>query len=74
LGLSYENNYDVTKGNTTTVVDRNTSRFSITPQASYQFDSNIRGGLTSSFEINSDKKREDGTSIFSLGLWVEVTL
>jgi len=74
LGFSYENNFDETKGSSRPVVDRNSSRFSITPQASYQFDNNIRGGITSSFEVNSDKKREDGTSIFSLGMWVEVTL
>lgn len=74
LGITYENNYDKTKGSTNTQVDRNTSRFAISPQASYQFDANIRGGLTSSYEINSDKKTEDGTSVFSLGVWVEINL
>jgi len=74
LGITYENNFDKTKGSTTSQVDRNTSRFTISPQATYQFDANIRGGLTSSYEVNSDKKTEDGTSIFSLGIWVEINL
>ncbi|HOI01736.1 MAG TPA: hypothetical protein PLU29_02995, partial [Candidatus Cloacimonas acidaminovorans] len=74
LGITYENNFDKTKGSTTSQVDRNTSRFAISPQATYQFDVNIRGGLTGSYEVNSDKKTEDGTSIFSLGVWVEINL
>lgn len=74
LGITYENNFDKTKGSTTSQVDRNTSRFAISPQATYQFDANIRGGLTGSYEVNSDKKTEDGTSIFSLGVWVEINL
>jgi hypothetical protein len=74
LGVTYESNMDKTKGSTTSQVDRNTSRLAISPQATYQFDANIRGGLTSSYEINSDKKTEDGTSIFSLGIWVEINL
>jgi len=73
LGITYENNYDETVGNTT-MVDRSTSRLSFTPQATYQFDTNIKGGLTSSYEVNADKKRDDGTSVFSLGIWVEVNL
>ncbi|MCK9158454.1 MAG: hypothetical protein M0P53_06535 [Candidatus Cloacimonas sp.] len=74
LGITYESNYDKTKGSSSSQVDRNTSRFSIIPQATYQFDANIRGGLTGRYEVNSDKKTEDGTSIFGLGIWVEVNL
>lgn len=74
LGITFEKNYDVTKGKDSSQVDRHTTRLAITPQASYQFDQNIRGGLTSSYEISSDKKRDDGSSIFSLGVWVEVNL
>ncbi len=73
LGITYENNFDETVGNTT-LVDRSTSKLSFTPQATYQFDTNIKGGLTSSYEVNADKKRADGTSVFSLGIWVEVNL
>ncbi|HNQ43086.1 MAG TPA: hypothetical protein PKI59_01585, partial [Candidatus Cloacimonadota bacterium] len=74
LGVNYENNLDKTKGRESSQIDRSTSRLSLTPGATYQFDQNIRGGLTSSFEITSDRKRDDGTSIFSLGIWVEVNL
>jgi hypothetical protein len=74
LALAYEQNFDETKGNLSSVVDRNTTRLSITPGLTYQFDENIRGGLTSSYELTSDKKREDGTRIFRLGIWVEVQL
>lgn len=74
LGMTYERNYDVTEGRDNFQVDRHTSRLAITPQASYQFDQNIRGGLTSSYELTSDKKRDDGSRMFSLGIWVEVNL
>lgn len=73
LGITYENNFDETQGNTT-LVDRSTSRLSFIPQATYQFSTNIKGGLTSRYEVNADKKRDDGTSVFSLGIWVEVNL
>lgn len=72
--VSYENNYDTTKGIESTQVDRNTSRISISPSATYQFDQNIKGGMTSGYEVTSDKKRNDGTRIFRLGFWIEVTL
>lgn len=74
LNLAYEKNHDETKGLDATQVDRDTSRFSITPGATYQFDRNIRGGLTSSFEVTTNKKMDDGTTIFRIGVWVEVNL
>lgn len=74
MGITYENNEDVTKGRDTSQVDRSTSRFVLTPGATYQFDQNISGGLSASYEINTDKKRDDGSTIFSLGVWVEVRL
>jgi len=74
LGLVYEKNYDVTQGRESSQLDRHTTRVAITPGASYQFDTNIKGGLTSSYENTTDKKRDDGTRIFSLGIWVEITL
>nr|MDK2850550.1 hypothetical protein [Candidatus Cloacimonadota bacterium] len=74
MSIRFENNEDVTKGRDTSQVDRSTSRFLLTPSASYQFNRNIKGGLTSSYEVNTDKKRDDGSNIFSLGIWVEVNL
>lgn len=75
LGISYENGEDITRGRqNSTQVERSSSRLSFTPGATYQFDQNIRGGLTSSYEITEDRKRDDGTRTFSLGIWVEVNL
>ena len=74
IGFNYDKGKDVTQGRDNSQVDRDTSRLTITPSATYQFDRNIRGGLTSSFEVNSDRKRDDGTRIFSLGVWAEVNL
>jgi hypothetical protein len=74
LGIAYENTEDLTKGRDTSQLDRSNSRIAITPGATYQFDKNIRGGLTSSYEITTDRKRDDGSRIFSLGVWVEVNL
>ena len=74
MGINYENSEDVTKGRENSQVDRSNSRLAFTPGATYQFDQNIRGGLTSSYEITTDRKRDDGSRIFSLGLWVEVNL
>lgn len=74
MGVTYENNEDITRGRDNSQVDRSTSRISFTPGATYQFDQNIKGGLTSSYEVTTDRKRDDGSRIFSLGVWVEVNL
>ena len=74
LAIAYDKSYDVTQGRENSQVDRSTTRLAFTPGATYQFDQNIRGGLTSSYEITTDKKRDDGTRMFSLGIWVEVNL
>ncbi|HNX36766.1 MAG TPA: hypothetical protein PL124_00295 [Candidatus Cloacimonadota bacterium] len=74
LTLLFEKNFDETIGREATQVDRNTSRIAITPGATYQFDQNIKGGITSAWELTSDKRLDDGTRIFRLGVWVEVNL
>jgi len=74
LQIAYERSFDETKGREATQVDRDTSRFAITPGATYQFDRNIRGGLTGSFEKTTNKKMDDGTTIFRIGIWAEVNL
>ena len=74
VAFSFEKNYDTTQGLGDEQIDRSTTRFSITPSATYQFDQNIKGGLTSGFEQTSDKKRDDGTRIIRLGVWVEINL
>lgn len=74
LSIQYEESFDETIGRDASVVDRNTTRLVFTPAATYQFNSDIRGGLTGGYEINTDKKRDDGTKILRLGIWVEITL
>ncbi len=74
LSVNFEKKKDYTEGRDNSLVDRDTMRLVITPGATYQFDQNIRGGLSSSFESTSDKKRDDGSRTFSLGVWVEINL
>jgi len=74
LSVNFEKKKDYTEGRDNSLVDRDTMRLVITPGATYQFDKNIRGGLSSSFESSSDKKRDDGSRTFSLGVWVEINL
>lgn len=74
VGITYEKNYDTTKGREATQLDRSSSRIVISPTATYQFDQNIKGGFTSGYELTTDKKRDDATRIIRFGLWVEITL
>ncbi len=74
LAIQYEKNYDTTIGRETTQVDRDRTRLNFAPSAAYQFDQNVRGGLTGAYEIVTDKKLDDGTRTFRLGIWVELTL
>jgi hypothetical protein len=74
LGISYGKNYETTRGSGELQEDVNSSNIRISPSASYQFDQNIKGGLSSSYEITRDKKRDDRVRIFSLGIWVEINL
>ncbi|MDP2173183.1 MAG: hypothetical protein Q8J62_05370, partial [Candidatus Cloacimonadaceae bacterium] len=74
LAFVYENNFDETFGRDSSQIDRDSSRLAFTPGATYQFDQNIRGGLTGSYEITNDRKRDDGVRIFRLGVWVEINL
>ncbi len=74
LSFAYERNFDETFGRETSQVDRDGVRLSITPGATYQFNENIRGGLTGSWENTADKKRDTGLRVFRLGVWVEVNL
>jgi len=74
LAMQYEMIYDTTKGRESTQVDRDRTRLNIAPSATYQFDQNIRGGLTGAYEIVTDNRLDDGTRTFRLGIWVELTL
>jgi hypothetical protein len=72
LGGSWERSKSSNKGMQDTLVDRNTERYTVTPQLTYNFSRNIKGGMLSSYEISNDKRRDDSLRIFTLSVWVEV--
>lgn len=74
IAFVYEKNFDETFGRESSQVDRDGTRLAFTPGATYQFDSNIRGGLTGTWEKTADKRRDTGMRTFRLGVWVEVNL
>lgn len=74
LSFLFEKNFDETIGRESSQVDRDGTRIAITPSATYQFDANIRGGLTGTWENTADKKRDSGMRTFRIGVWVEVNL
>ena len=50
----------------------NKINYTLTPEASYEFNNNISGGLTSSYELQNDRKSKSTVSIFQLGIFIEV--
>lgn len=74
LNFLYETKFDETFGRETSQIDQDNYRISITPSATYQFDANIRGGLTGTWEKTADNKRDTGLRTFRIGVWVEVNL
>jgi len=75
LAFVFEKNLDDTTGREGNhQIDRDTTRLAFTPGATYQFNQDIRGGLTGTYEITSDKRRDDGLRTFRLGVWVEINL
>lgn len=75
LNFLFEKKYDETFGREdASQIDQDNTRIAITPSATYQFDSNIRGGLTGTWENSSDNKRDTGMRTFRVGVWVEVNL
>ncbi|MCC6559678.1 MAG: hypothetical protein IT372_42720, partial [Polyangiaceae bacterium] len=75
LNFLWEKKYDETFGRESlSQVDQDNTRIAITPSATYQFDANIRGGLTGTWEKTADNKRDTGLRTFRIGVWVEVNL
>jgi hypothetical protein len=74
LSVLFEKNYDETFGRESSQIDRDAVRIAINPGATYQFNSDIRGGLTGTWEKTSDNKRDTGSRTFRIGVWVEVNL
>ena len=46
--------------------------FSIAPGVDYEFNENITGGLTGSYDINEDKEKNETMKIFEINMWVEI--
>ncbi len=75
LNFLWEKKYDETFGRESlSQIDQDNTRIAITPSATYQFDANIRGGLTGTWEKTADNKRDTGLRTFRIGVWVEVNL
>ena len=72
LGGSWERSKSSNKGMQDTIVDRNTERYTVTPQLTYNFSRNIKGGMLSSYEISHDKRTDDSLRTFTLSIWIEV--
>ena len=75
LNFLWEKKFDETFGrDDASQIDQDNNRIAITPSATYQFDANIRGGLTGTWEKTADNKRDTGLRTFRIGIWVEVNL
>ncbi len=71
IGLSWQKDYNVNYGRET-VVNLSTQKISITPGATYQFHRNIKGGLTSSYELQKNLKKNESLRTFSISIWMEI--
>lgn len=73
INFSVEDTYNTTKGQDGKAIPSvDKIRYVINPEATYKFNANINGGLTSSYEIQNDRKAESKLSIFRLGIFAEV--
>lgn len=71
LSVTYENEIATTTGRTKQT-DRDSSKLSFTPRASYNFHTNVKGGLTGNYDITKNNKNKESISIFKLDIWVEI--
>lgn len=71
FSVTYENELATTTGRTKQT-DRDTSKLSFTPRASYNFHTNVKGGLTGNYDITKDNRKKESISIFKLDIWVEI--
>ncbi|MDD3501951.1 MAG: hypothetical protein PHE19_05965, partial [Candidatus Cloacimonetes bacterium] len=72
LGIKYETEFATTTGRDSKQTDKDTSKISIIPRASYNFHQNVKGGLTGTYDISKDHRRQESISIFRLDIWVEI--
>ena len=72
LNFTAEKTYNTQKGQKTTIIEVDKLKYTISPGASYEFNKNIHGGLTSNYEWSHDRKRETKVKTFRLGIWIEI--
>jgi len=71
LTVNYEDEISTTLGRNKQV-DRDINKISISPRATYNFNRNVKGGLTGGYDITKDNKKGDSINIFKLDIWVEI--
>nr|HPK40892.1 hypothetical protein [Candidatus Cloacimonadota bacterium] len=72
LGIKYETEFATTEGRDSKQTDKDTSKISVIPRASYNFHQNVKGGMTGTYDITHDNRRQESISIFRLDIWVEI--
>ena len=72
LQVNFETETSTTQGRDSKQIDRDTQKLVITPRASYNFHRNVKGGLSGTYDITTDKRRDEKINIFRLDLWIEV--
>ena len=72
LSFNYEDSKSTQKGSGDPVTNRDQTKMTVTPGASYKFSKNVRAGLTGNYDITDNKKNQQKISVFSLGVWIEI--
>ncbi len=72
LSFVYEDEQAFNEGRSGKQKDRDQQKFSVTPRASYNFHTNLKGGLSGSYETITNNMRGEKTNIFKLDIWVEI--
>jgi len=72
LSINYENEISTTEGKDSKQTDRDTSKLSVIPRASYNFHQNVKGGLTGTYDVSHDNRKKESISTFKLDIWVEI--
>ncbi|HOD55679.1 MAG TPA: hypothetical protein PKJ08_14205, partial [Candidatus Cloacimonadota bacterium] len=70
--INYENEISTTEGKDSKQTDRDTSKLSVIPRASYNFHQNVKGGLTGTYDVSHDNRKKESISTFKLDIWVEI--
>ncbi|MBN2830532.1 MAG: hypothetical protein JXR56_09460, partial [Candidatus Cloacimonetes bacterium] len=72
VNFSYVINKDEVKGEGTTIVNTDTTNFSLSPNLTYDFSKNIKGGMDIQYSNEVNKKRDESLRTFASSLWVEI--